>query len=363
MKADVFRARARNYPSAREAALFHDDVPVSVYDNLIATVRAQPRPALPLLRAAPARARARRNPPLRHLRADRRTTSRPTCRGTTPCDKVLAALAPLGDEYCRTLGDGLRGPLVRSLRKQGQAQRRVQLVELRQSAVHPDELQARRLLRRLHARARGRPLACTPGMRSARSPSRLTTTRSSSRKSPAPSTKSCSPIISSTRRATRGCAPTSSTARSTTSAARSIRQTMFAEFEKIIHAMEEAGEPLTLDTFRADLSRPARRLLRPGLRHRRRAGARVPAHPAFLQRLLRLQIRHRHQRRGRALAAGAATAATPTRYLGFLQLRRLEVSASRRCRTPAWTCRAPRRSRPRCALRPARGGAGGICSA
>ena len=28
------------------------------------------------------------------------------------------------------------------------------------------------------------------------------------------------------------------------------RQTMFAEFEKIIHAMEEVGEPLTLDTFR-----------------------------------------------------------------------------------------------------------------
>jgi oligoendopeptidase F len=29
------------------------------------------------------------------------------------------------------------------------------------------------------------------------------------------------------------------------------RQTMFAEFEKIIHTMEEAGEALTLDTFRA----------------------------------------------------------------------------------------------------------------
>jgi len=28
------------------------------------------------------------------------------------------------------------------------------------------------------------------------------------------------------------------------------RQTMFAEFEKLTHAMEEAGEPLTLDTFR-----------------------------------------------------------------------------------------------------------------
>ena len=30
-----------------------------------------------------------------------------------------------------------------------------------------------------------------------------------------------------------------------------FRQTMFAEFEKLIHAMEEAGEPLTLDSFRA----------------------------------------------------------------------------------------------------------------
>ena len=39
MKADVFRARARNYPSALEASLFKDDVPVAVYDGLIASVR------------------------------------------------------------------------------------------------------------------------------------------------------------------------------------------------------------------------------------------------------------------------------------------------------------------------------------
>jgi oligoendopeptidase F len=39
IRADVFSAKIRNYPSAREASLFHDDVPVSVYDNLIATVR------------------------------------------------------------------------------------------------------------------------------------------------------------------------------------------------------------------------------------------------------------------------------------------------------------------------------------
>ena len=39
VKADVFRARARNYPSALEASLFKDDVPVTVYEGLIHSVR------------------------------------------------------------------------------------------------------------------------------------------------------------------------------------------------------------------------------------------------------------------------------------------------------------------------------------
>src|SRR5216110_464621 len=39
VKADVFRARARNYSSALEASLFRDDVPVTVYDGLIGAVR------------------------------------------------------------------------------------------------------------------------------------------------------------------------------------------------------------------------------------------------------------------------------------------------------------------------------------
>jgi oligoendopeptidase F len=38
---DVYYAKARNHPSALEASLFHDNVPVSVYDNLIAAVRAK----------------------------------------------------------------------------------------------------------------------------------------------------------------------------------------------------------------------------------------------------------------------------------------------------------------------------------
>jgi oligoendopeptidase F len=44
IRADVFYARARNHASAREAALFSDDVPVAIYDNLISTVRANLAP-------------------------------------------------------------------------------------------------------------------------------------------------------------------------------------------------------------------------------------------------------------------------------------------------------------------------------
>ncbi len=38
VKKDIFHARARNYPSALEASLFADKVPVAVYDQLIASV-------------------------------------------------------------------------------------------------------------------------------------------------------------------------------------------------------------------------------------------------------------------------------------------------------------------------------------
>ncbi len=37
VKADVFRARSRNFPSALEASLFKDDVPVAVYDGFVTT--------------------------------------------------------------------------------------------------------------------------------------------------------------------------------------------------------------------------------------------------------------------------------------------------------------------------------------
>ena len=107
VRADVFHARARNYPSARDAALFGDDVPAGVYDGLISTVRNN-------LGALFDYFELRRTvlgldeihhydtyvPMVENVQAD------------VPWDqaveKVLEAVAPLGGEYVGTLGHGLR---------------------------------------------------------------------------------------------------------------------------------------------------------------------------------------------------------------------------------------------------------------
>jgi oligoendopeptidase F len=107
IKADVFRARARNFPSAREGALFYDDVPVAVYDNLIATVRAN---FAPLFRYLELRKKALKLTELHQYdlflplipNFEKRTTF------DEATDLVLKSLAPLGSEYVNVLGDGLR---------------------------------------------------------------------------------------------------------------------------------------------------------------------------------------------------------------------------------------------------------------
>ncbi|HST29419.1 MAG TPA: oligoendopeptidase F [Chthoniobacterales bacterium] len=108
VKADVFRARARNYPSALEAALFPDDVPVSVYDGLIKAVRAN---LAPLFRYFELRRRVLELKELHHY-----DTYVPLVveieshiSFDEAVDKVVAALQPLGREYVDTLRNGLRG--------------------------------------------------------------------------------------------------------------------------------------------------------------------------------------------------------------------------------------------------------------
>lgn len=106
IKADVFEARARNHPSALRAALFADDVPVSVYDNLIAAVRRNLEPLFEYLEFR------RRHLKLASIRAC--DTSVPLVADIETdysfdraTKMVLEALAPLGDEYVAALRDGI----------------------------------------------------------------------------------------------------------------------------------------------------------------------------------------------------------------------------------------------------------------
>ncbi len=107
VRRDVFHARARGYPSAREAALFPDAVPVEVYDNLISTVRGN-LPAL--FRYFALRRRVLGLEEIHHydtyvpIVSDVRTE----IDWDGAVDRVLSALHPLGEEYVGTLAHGLR---------------------------------------------------------------------------------------------------------------------------------------------------------------------------------------------------------------------------------------------------------------
>jgi len=107
VRADVFYARARNYPSAIEAALFADDVPLRVYDSLIASVRANLQP---LYRYFELRRRVLGLGEIHHY--DTYVPIVGDVQTDVPwdgaVDRVLAALEPLGGEYLSTLGHGLR---------------------------------------------------------------------------------------------------------------------------------------------------------------------------------------------------------------------------------------------------------------
>lgn len=106
VRADVFYARARHHPSALESALFWDDVPVAVYDQLIASVRGN---FDPLFRYFALRQKHLGLSELHQydtyvpLVAEIRTE----VSWSEAVEKVLAAVAPLGGEYTEVLRHGL----------------------------------------------------------------------------------------------------------------------------------------------------------------------------------------------------------------------------------------------------------------
>ncbi|MFM1904353.1 MAG: Oligoendopeptidase plasmid [Planctomycetota bacterium] len=105
---DIYSARVRGYPSAVEAALFADNVPLGVYDQLIAAVREH----LPAVhRYYRLRQRILGLDEIHHYdcyvplvpELERRHT------WDEAVDVIVTALGPLGSEYCTRLERGLRG--------------------------------------------------------------------------------------------------------------------------------------------------------------------------------------------------------------------------------------------------------------
>lgn len=108
VKQDVYQARVRNFASARAAALFPDNVPESVYENLVTAVRAN----LPAVhKYYDLRKRAMKLEELHFY--DIYTPILNDVPKVTPwadgVEQVIAALAPLGSDYTKTLAEGLRG--------------------------------------------------------------------------------------------------------------------------------------------------------------------------------------------------------------------------------------------------------------
>jgi len=103
---DVYYAKARRYPSALEGALFHDNVPPTVYDNLIDSVHRN----LPAVhRYYDLRRRAMELKKIHQYDTYVPILSDLEKRHSwdQAVKSVVKALEPLGDEYCREMERGL----------------------------------------------------------------------------------------------------------------------------------------------------------------------------------------------------------------------------------------------------------------
>jgi len=250
VRADVFYARVRNHPSALEAALFGDDVPPAVYDNLISAVRDQ---LPPLFRYLHLRKNALGLKELHHY--DTYVPLVKEVKIRIPWDdaveKVLAAVAPLGSEYVATLRDGLGKDRwcdrYENLGKRsgafsyGTYQNPPYIMMNYKEDVFSDVYtMAHEAGHSMHSWFSGK----TQSYQNHHYPIFLAEVASTFNEvlltghllSETEDPKMRAYLINRQIDDFRGTL---------------YRQTMFAEFEKNIHEVEEAGEPLTLETFRA----------------------------------------------------------------------------------------------------------------
>jgi oligoendopeptidase F len=247
---DVYYAHARNYAGARAMALFPDQVPEAVYDNLVSAVRANLQA---VHRYFQLRRRALKLPDIHQY-----DTYVPIVGGMTvhrpwedAVNLVIDGLQPLGDEYGSALADGLRGRWCDRYENKGKRSGAFSsgcfdsdpyiLMNYRPDVLDHVYTLAHEAGHSMHSwhSNRSQPYQYASytifvaEVASTVNEQLLTRHLLAEAKSDRERAYYLNREIDSVR-------------------ATIVRQTMFAEFETIIHALAERGEPLTLDVFKAE---------------------------------------------------------------------------------------------------------------
>jgi oligoendopeptidase F len=247
---DVYYAQARRYSSARAMALFPDQVPESVYDNLVAAVRSH----LPAVhRYFQLRRRALKLPDIHHY-----DTYVPIVGGMTvhrtwdqATELVIDGLRPLGDEYRDVLAGGLRGRWCDRYENKGKRSGAFSsgcydsdpyiLMNYRPDVLDHVYTLAHEAGHSMHSWHSNKTqpyqyasyTIFVAEVASTVNEQLLTRHLLATAKSDRERAYYLNREIDSVR-------------------ATIVRQTMFAEFEAVVHALTERGEPLTLDAFKTE---------------------------------------------------------------------------------------------------------------
>jgi oligoendopeptidase F len=108
VKRDTFNARARNFKSVLEGSLFPDNIPVSVYDNLLASIHRN-LPALHHYFDVRRRKMGLKDIHFYDTYAPILAEQQMHHDWDQAVETIVAALDPLGSEYCKVIGAGLSG--------------------------------------------------------------------------------------------------------------------------------------------------------------------------------------------------------------------------------------------------------------
>ncbi len=250
IKQDVYNARVRNYPSAREASLFPDKVPVGVYDNLIAAVRAN----LPAVhKYYQVRRKAMKLTDIHMYDTYVPILNDLQTRNTWDegIEKVIAALKPLGSAYGDALAKGMRGRWCDRYENKGKHSGAFSsgcydsdpyiLMNYQQDVLdhvftlaHEAGHSMHSLLSKTHQPPQYASYTIfVAEVASTFNEQLLGDMLRKTASSPREKAYYLNREIDDIRKTI-------------------VRQTMFAEFEKISHTLAEANEPLTLETLRAE---------------------------------------------------------------------------------------------------------------